>query len=129
MDDPQRPSGTARALLLVVAAIVVIESAVYLVLAALDLRDTPSERLGSGIGIAVLLAAYGLGQLAAARLLLRGRSGARAPLIVTQLLQVLIATNLRGEPRLALAVAVPAIAVLVMLLSSPVSAALRDHTV
>jgi len=123
------PAGTARTLLLVVAVIVVIESVVYLVLAALDLRDTPQERLGSGIGIAVLLAAYGLGQLVAARLLLKGRAGARAPLIVTQLLQVLIATNLRGEPRLALAVAVPAVAVLVMLLSPPVSAALRDHPV
>lgn len=125
----REPSGTARVLLMIAAVIVVAESAVYLVLAALDLRDTPSERLVSGIGIAVLLAAYGIGQLVAMWLLLQGRRGARAPLIVTQLLQALVATSLRDEPRLALAVAVPAIVVLVILLSPPVSAVLADDDV
>lgn len=125
----REPSGTARALLMIAAVIVVAESAVYLVLAALDLRDTPSERLVSGIGIAVLLAAYGIGQLVAMWLLLQGHRGARAPLIVTQLLQALVATSLRDEPRLALAVAVPAIVVLVILLSPPVSAVLADDDV
>lgn len=119
----------ARVLLGVAAVIVVAESCVYLTLAALDLRDTPSERVVSGIGIAVLLAAYGIGQLVAMWLLFKRRAGARAPLIVTQLLQVLIATNLRGEPRLAWAVAIPAVIVLVILLSPPVSAVLRDDDV
>lgn len=123
------PAGTARALLIIAAMIVTVESLVFLALAALDLRDTPSERLVSGVGIAVLLAAYGIGQLVAMAMLLKGHSVARAPLIVTQLLQVLISTNLRDEPRLALSVGVPAVLVLVILLSPPVTAVLSDEPV
>jgi len=129
MSESRRPAGTARVLLLIAAVVVVAESCVYLALAALDLRDTPQERIVSGIGIAVLLAAYGIWQLVAMWFLLKGRAGARAPLIVTQLLQALVATNLWGVPGLALTVAISALVVLVILLSPPVSAVLRDHDV
>ncbi len=129
MTDQHPPAGLARTLLLVAGAVVLVESAAYLVLAALDLRDTPSDRLVSGIGIAVLLAAYGVAQLVAMRLLLRGVAGARAPLVVTQLLQALVATGLRDEPRLAAAVGLPAVLVLVILLSPPVTRALASRAV
>ena len=120
---------TARALLVIAALIVAAEATVFVVLAALDVRDTPAERMASSIGVAVLLAGYGIGQLVAMTMLFKGRAGARAPLIVTQLLQVLIATNLRAEPQLAWAVAIPAVIVLVILLSPPVSAVLDDDPV
>jgi len=122
---PKSP-GLARTLLILASLIVLAEAAVFIVLALLDLRDTPSERLASGIGVAVLFTAYGIGQLVAMAMLFKGRSGARAPLIVTQLLQVLIATNFRDDPQLAFTVGIPAAIVLVILLSPPVSAVLVD---
>lgn len=125
--DPSRaPTGTARTLLIIAAIIVLVEASVFLILAALDLRDLNTDRLASGIGIAVLLAGYAVAQMAAVYLLLRGRAGARAPLIVTQVLQVLVATNLRDEPSLAWGVGLPAVVVLAILLSPPVNRALSD---
>lgn len=111
-------------LLLVAAVVVLVEALAYTVLAALDLADLSSERVGSGLGVALVLVLYGLGQLVAMRLLLRGVAAARSPLVVTQILQVLVATSLRDQAGLALAVGLPAVVVLICLLAPPVTRAL-----
>lgn len=126
-DPDGAPSGVARRLLLVAAVIVVVESLGYLTLAGLDLRDMDWDRWPTGLGIAVLLAGYGIAQLIAMRMLLLGRAGARAPLIVTQLLQALVATGLRDQPMLAAAIGVPPVIVLAILVSPPVNRAFADR--
>ena len=115
----------ARRLVLVAAAVVTLEVAGLVVLAALDLRDTTSQRLGSGLGVAVIVLAYGAAQVFAIVLLLRGVAAARSPLVVTQVLQVLVATGFRDRPGVALALALPAVLVVACLLSPPVNRALR----
>ena len=122
--EPLRPS--ARTLLGVAGTIVAIEALAYIVLAVLDLADVSTERLGLGIGAGVLLAIYGTGQLFAAWRVTQGESWARSPLIVTHLIQLLLAWNLRGgdTTRLAIVMAVSAVVVLGCLLAPPVNRAL-----
>lgn len=116
----------ARALLGIVGAIVAIEAVAYLALAVLDLTNVSSERLGLGLGAGVLLAIYGAGQLFAAWRLTRGEGWARSPLIVTHLIQLLLAWNLRGSDQSWLAVVIAAFSVVVLgcLLAPPVTRAL-----
>ncbi len=123
---PREPTGTARHLILAAGAVVLAEALLFVVLAALDLRDVDADRLGSGIGVAVILIGYGVAQVVAVRLLLKGQAVARSPLIVTQILQALVATSLRDTPALAAAVGVPAVLVLGCLLAPPVSRALAS---
>ena len=101
----------------------------FVVLAVLDLRDIGHRPLGSGLGVAAVLAGYGAAQLVACPLVAAGRRPARSPVVVTQLLQVLVATNLRDTPGLALAVRLPAVVVLGCLLSPPVTRALASTPV
>lgn len=101
-------------------------------LAVLDLADVSDDRLGFGVGAGVLLATYGVGQLFAAWRLTRAEPWARSPLIVTQLIQLLLAWNLRGGDTtwIAAVMAVLAVAALVCLLAPPVNRALgRDISV
>lgn len=118
------PSGQARTFLLVAAVVVVVESLAYLALSVLDVLDAPADERGVHYGAAALIVAYGLGQLVAMRLLLRGSAGARAPLVVTQVLQVLVATSLRDQPNLALGIGAAAAVVLGCLLAPPVTRSL-----
>ncbi len=121
----QRPSGAARTLLLIAAAIVVVESAVYLVLAVLGGLDASRDRAGAGIGVALVLAAYGGFQAWAAWRVTEGDSWARSPLVVTQLVQLVIAFNLDGVPTaLTLAMGAASVITLVCLLAPPVTRAL-----
>lgn len=131
MTSPERPSGLARTLLLLVAVIVSAEALTYIVLAVLGAADLSDDRLGFGIGTAVFLAVYGLGQLWAAWRIVPGDAWARSPLVVTQIIQVLIAWNVFGESWwLAALLAVAAVLVLAALLAPTVTRALsRDQPV
>ncbi|GAA3512301.1 hypothetical protein GCM10022234_03600 [Aeromicrobium panaciterrae] len=116
-------------MLSVAGAVVAVEALAYVVLAVLDLTDVSSERLGLGVGAGILLGVYGAGQLYAAWRVTRGEGWARSPLIVTHLIQLLLAWNLRdGDTRwLAILMAVCAVIVLACLLAPPVNRALgRD---
>jgi len=121
-----RPAGVARALLLVAALAVAIEASFFIGWAVLDLLDLSSERLGLGIGTAVFLAAYGLGQLIASRGLLRGSSWARGPLVMTQIIQLLLAWSYRDVAAVPVIVAMVAGAVVALacMLAPPVTQAL-----
>lgn len=127
---PQEPlKKSARTLLGIAALVVAIEALAYVVLAVLDVADVSRERLGLGVGAGLLLAVYGVGQLFAAWRVYQGESWARSPLVVTHLIQVLLAWNMRdGDTAwLAVVMGVSAVAVLGCLLSPPVTRALgRD---
>ncbi len=123
LDQPSNLTGTARTLVLLAGLIIAVEVVAYLLLAAFDLRQSGSGQLVTGIGVAVMLIAYGAAHLVAIRFLLRGSAAARSPLVVTQILQLLVSTSLRDSSTLALSVAVPAVVVLACVLAPPVTRA------
>ena len=125
---PKRPENMARKLLFIAAVIVSAESVTFIVLAGLDLAQLSGDRVGFGIGVGLLLAAYGAGQVWAAWRVTQGDAWARSPLVVTQLIQLLLAFNLRGGDAdwLAALMAGSALVVLGCLLAPPVTRALSD---
>jgi hypothetical protein len=115
----------ARSLLLVAAAIVWIEAVVCLVLAGLGAADIARDRIGTTIGVTLILAVYGLFQAWAAWRLTEGDQWARSPLVVTQIIQLIIAFNLADvSPWITGSVAVAAAITLACLLAPPVTRAL-----
>ena len=120
-----RPAGTARNLLLVAALIVLAEAVTCLVLAALGLADLDADSVGPGIGVALILAVYGGFQAWAAWRVTQGDLWARSPLVVTQIIQLIIAFNLDGVPVwVSVLVGAAAVVTLACLLSPPVTRAL-----
>lgn len=129
---PDRPEGLARRLMLIAACVVWLESAVFAVLVVLDVADLSGNRLGVGVGAGVLLAIYGAGQAWAVWRVSLGDGWARSPVVVTQLIQLLLAWNLRTSdtPWIAVLMGVSAAVALVCLLAPPVTRALgRSDTV
>jgi hypothetical protein len=128
--SPKPLEKSARMLLGIAGAIVAVEALAYIVLAVLDLAEVSSDRIGLGVGAGVLLAAYGAGQLFAAWRVTRGEGWARSPLIVTHVIQLLLAWNLRnGDTALpAIVMAGCAVVVLGCLLAPPVTRALGRDT-
>ena len=125
-------TGSARVLLGIAAGVVALEAAAYIGVASLDLADTSGGRLGFGVGAGLLLIAYGLGLLVAAWHVRKGRTWARAPIVVAQLIQLLLAADLRasGAAWVMPAMAVSALVVLGCLFAPPVTQALiRDRSV
>ncbi len=116
---------SARTLLNIAAAVVALESAAYIVVALLDFADSQAGRRGLGLGAGLLLIAYGIGLLIAAWAVRQGRRWARAPLIVAQLIQLLLAGDARdGAAWATPAMAASALVVLLCLLAPPVTRAL-----
>ena len=124
-------TGSARLLLGIAAGVVALESIAYIVVAGLDLADASGGRLGFGVGAGILLIAYGLGLAAAAWNVRKGRAWARAPIVVAQLIQLLLAHDARdGAAWVTPAMAVSALVVLGCLFAPPVTQALiRDRSV
>jgi hypothetical protein len=124
----ERPSGTARILLLVAATIVLAEALTCLVLAVLGVADLGEDSVGSGVGVSVILVVYGGFQAWAAWRVTEGAQWARSPLVVTQIIQVIIAINLADVPVWINAlVAASAVVTLVCLLAPPVTRALGSN--
>ena len=125
MSAHSRPAGTARNLLLFAAAIVVAEAVTCVVLAVLGLMDLDGGSLGAGIGVSLILAIYGGFQAWAVWRVTEGDQWARSPLVVTQVIQLIIAFNLAGIPGwVSVLVGAAAVVTLVCLLSPPVTRAL-----
>ena len=121
-------TASARKLLNVAAAAVALESAAYIVVALLDVADSSGGRRGFGLGAGLLLIVYGLGLLFAAWAVRQGRRWARAPLIVAQLIQLLLASDARdGAAWVTPVMATSALVVLGCLLAPPVTRALTGE--
>jgi hypothetical protein len=121
-------TGSAKALLGVAAAIVALENLAYVSVGVVDLADTSGGLIGVGLGAGILLVTYGLGQLYAAWRVRQGHRWARAPLVVTQLIQVLLGKDVRPEglPWIAPTLIVSALVVLGCLLAPTVTRALNS---
>ena len=132
MSDSWPPN--VRRLLTVAAAVVTLEGLAVIALAVADLASIDGGRVAIGVGVAIFFLLYGGTQLVASVLLLRGRYGARGPIVATQLLQLLIAWSLRDVDADALAIrylplgaGVAALVVLVCVLAPPVNRAIVER--
>lgn len=127
MTSRELPSGTAKKLLFLAATIVSLEALTFVVLAVLEAVNITSGRIGFGIGVTLFFLAFAAGLFWAARQIAQGESGARSPLVFTQLIALGLAWNFKDDSvAIAVAVAVPAAVALACLLAPPVTRALSD---
>ncbi|NPC96131.1 hypothetical protein [Nocardioides sp. zg-DK7169] len=114
--------------LVVAAAGAALEALALLALAVLELVNISALRITMGASTAVFFLMYGVGLMACAAFLLRRAPWARAPIILTQLIQLGTAWSFTGGSTTLVAVvlAVLAVVVLVGVLHPASTAALID---
>jgi hypothetical protein len=104
-------AGVRPPALTLAAALVGLQGVGFVALAALSALDTVSDRLEVGLSVAVFLAGYGAVLLAGAWGLATLGTWSRGPVLMTQLIQLGLAWNVRGIPGLAVPLAVSAVVV------------------
>lgn len=131
-EGPQEPSGAAAGNpppLTAAASVVGVQAVVLLVLAVLEAAALTDERRSMGLSTMVFFAAYGAVLLASAWGLHRRGSWARGPVLLTQLIMLGLAWNVRDQVVVAIALALCAGIVLAGMLHPDTLAALdRDPT-
>lgn len=115
--------------LVVAASLVAVEGLLLLGYAVLELASLSTERAAVALTTAVFFAAYGGLLLACAWAVTHGRSWARSPIVLAQLIQLGVAWSFRGGDTtwVAVAMALAAIVVLVGLLNPVSIDALAEH--
>ena len=103
--------------LVTAASLVAVEGVVLVLLAGVGLLDLASDRVSAGVSLSVFFAVYGAVLLASAAALVRRQGWARGPVLMTQLVLIGLAWNLRDVVLLAVVMAVSAVVVLVGMLS------------
>jgi hypothetical protein len=98
--------------LTVAASLVAVQGFVLLALAVLELVNASSERLALGVSTAVFFLVYGGLLLLCAWALTQQQGWTRGPVLITQLIQLGVAWNLRDLPVVAVALALTAAVVL-----------------
>lgn len=104
--------------LTVAASLAAVEGLVLVLLGAAELAATSSGRVAMGVTTSLFFAAFGAALLYFAWSLTRGRSWARSPVVLAQLIQLGVAWSFRESPTTLVAVvlAVAAVVVIVGLL-------------
>ena len=108
-----RPSGKP-APLVAAASLVAVEGLLLLAYAVLELANISADRVAVALTTTVFFAAYAVLLLACARAVVRGRSWARSPIVLTQLIQLGLAWSFRDGSTLVVAVALAVTAVVVL---------------
>jgi hypothetical protein len=96
----------------VAASLVAVQGFVLVALAVLELVNVSSERLSLGVSAAVFFLVYGGLLLLCAWALTQQQGWTRGPVLITQLIQLGLAWNLRDLPVVAVALALAAAVVL-----------------
>jgi hypothetical protein len=110
-------------------SLVVVQAVVLLGLAVMETASVSSQRQGLGVSTAVFFAVYGVVLAASAWGLWRRAGWARGPVLITQLIVLGLAWNLRDDVLVALGLAACAGVVLAGMLHPATIAALdRDPT-
>jgi len=108
------------------ASLVAIEGFVLLALAVAELANLASDRMSMGISTAIFFVVYGAALGFCAWALTRRQGWTRGPVLLTQLIQLGLAWNLRDVPLVAVALAVTAAVVLAGMLHPATLRALLD---
>jgi hypothetical protein len=101
--------------IVIAAALLAVEALIGLGYAALEVGEIRMTRAAVGVGVAILMAGFGILLLVVARGVIRGKRWSRGPAVATQLILLPIAWSFRGGVTtwVSVALAVLAIAVLV----------------
>jgi hypothetical protein len=100
--------------LVVAASLVAVEGILLLGYAVLELASISSNRAAVALTTALFFAGYGALLLAAAWAVTHGRSWARSPIVLAQLIQLGVAWSFRGGDTTVVAVAMAVVAVVVL---------------
>jgi hypothetical protein len=112
--------------LTVAASLVAIQGALLVTFAVLELASISSDRISLGVSTAVFFAIYGGLLVLCAWALTRQHGWARGPVLLTQLIQLGIAWNLRDTVLVAVVLLVAALIVLAGMLHPATIQALSD---
>ena len=100
--------------LVVAASLVAVEGLLLLGYAVLELASISADRAAVAITTSLFFAAYGALLLAAAWAVTHGRSWARSPIVLAQLIQLGVAWSFRGGDTTGVGVAIAVVAVVVL---------------
>ena len=112
--------------LTVAASLVVLQGGCLVAFGVLELANLTSERLEMGVSTAIFFVAYGVALAACAWGLTRRQGWTRGPVLITQLIQLGLAWNLRDTSLIALTLAVTAAVVLAGMLHPATLKVLQD---
>jgi hypothetical protein len=114
--SPEEPLQKPRppAPLTVAVSLTVVEAAVFVLLGVAELAAFETSKAVMGATTALFFLAYGAGLALCAWAVWRLRSWGRAPIVVAQVIQVLVAWSFWGGQTTWVAVALAAVAVLVL---------------
>lgn len=112
--------------LTVAASLVAVEGVVLVALAVAELVNLTSERMSMGVSTGVFFLVYGVALGGCAWALNRQQGWTRGPVLLTQLIQLGLAWNLRDLPLIAGALAVTAAVVLAGMLHPATLRVLQD---
>lgn len=127
-DRPAARPATNPPPLIVAASVAGVQGAVLLLLAILEFASVTSGRLAFGLSTAGFFAAYGVVLMVAAVALWRRQGWSRGPVLITQLIFLGLAWNLREHVLVAIVLAVVALVVLAGMVSKDTLAALDGTT-
>jgi hypothetical protein len=108
----ERPAETPPPLV-VAASLVAVEGGLVVLFAVLELGNLDSARLTMGLTTTAFFAAYGVALVLLAWFLHRGRSWARSPVLLAQLIQLGTAWSFRGGGTTWVAICLALVAVVV----------------
>lgn len=112
--------------LLVAASLVAVQGLLLLLFAVLEAASLSSERMSMGLTTSAFFFAYGAALLGCAWALTRQHAWARGPVLLTQLIQLGLAWNLRDRLELCIPMAVVALIVVAGMLSPATQDVLAD---
>lgn len=112
--------------LTVAASLVVLQGGCLVAFGVLELANLTSERLEMGVSTAIFFIVYGVALVACAWGLTQQQGWTRGPVLITQLIQLGLAWNLRDTSLVAVALAVTAAVVLAGMLHPATLKVLQD---
>lgn len=106
-----RPLGPRPFTIVMAAALLALEALIGLGYAALEVGQVRMTRAAVGVGVAILMAGFGLLLLVVARGVFRGKRWSRGPAVATQLILLPIAWSFKGGSTTWVSVVLAALAI------------------
>ncbi|HYF71508.1 MAG TPA: hypothetical protein VD864_01740 [Nocardioides sp.] len=100
--------------LVAAASLVAVEAVLLLGYAVLELANVSADRVAVAVTTSVFFAGYGALLLVCAHAVTRGRSWARSPIVLAQLIQLGVAWSFRGGETTLVAIALAVVALVVL---------------
>jgi hypothetical protein len=114
MTTAARPIGRRPFTIILAAALLALEAVIALGYAVLEIGQVRMTRAAVGVGVTILMAAFGLLLLVVARGVFLGKRWSRGPAVATQLILLPIAWSFKGGSTTWVSVVLAALAIAVL---------------